>query len=175
MKNTKRILIALSILGAGFFAFSQEPEKKPTAADEMKKDRVEQITKADAPSIGVKTVTGAMANPIAGVANLATGLVSLEIKKAILRSDWQMTMTQKFAASAIGSHLSDRDKVKWTLTNYKYDGKVILILNRTGMTKTIADETIKQEPLIKWRKCGWDYLIFSNDDVESWAFSTDGK
>jgi hypothetical protein len=151
---------------------AQEPPR--TASEEAKQTRVEAITDASKRGIAISAVAGAVLSPAKGLTNLATGLLGMEIRKQIAGSPWVTTMTQKYASKYIAEYLTKRDKELWVAGNSKVDGKVILTLTSKAMTKEKADQTIKEEPLEKWRKCGWDYLVFAND-TETWAYSTDGK
>lgn len=164
----------------GFLMFAHLPQEAPptapkTAAEEASAEAGERARKRGTDAAAMTTVTLALrgANPISLGANFLTGMISAEIQSKVASSKWAMSNLQKGAADAIQKFLSKREKEPYSVTNSKFEGLIILTISASGITKEKADSILKEEPLWKWRKCGWDRLIFTNG-AEAWAFSTEG-
>lgn len=168
--------LALVLAVSGLSAQTPTTPPAPTAAQEAIESKVKEQRALDTKETAIKVVTSGLAtgSPVAAVAQLATGFISNAIKTSVMKSEWQMTMTQKFAAKAMASYLSKREKEEYKMTNSKAGEQIILTIEAKSMTKEKSDSMLAEEPLVKWRKCGWDWLVFSNG-TESWAYSTDGK
>lgn len=134
----------------------------------------EPVQKAETTKIVVDTAVGAMQSPVAGVANLTAGLISSGIKQSIMKSAWLEGKVQEKSAKMISEYLSKRNKETWTLTNHKVEDRIILAFEAKSVTKEVADALIKEEPLAKWKKLGWNYLLFTNG-VDSWLYPTESK
>lgn len=169
-----RLLIAPALICASLAA--QEPPKEvlSPAQEDAKKAKAESmdanVKPAAAVSTGVRMISSP--NPLAMGANLLTGVLSYEIQKRVASSSWAMTMTQKYSATAIAEYLSKREKEPYSVTNSKVENLVVLTFQAKGMTAEKADALFKEGDPVKFRKTGWDRVIYTNG-TEAWAFSTE--
>ncbi|HJV90993.1 MAG TPA: hypothetical protein VJ623_11865 [Holophagaceae bacterium] len=148
---------------------SLHAQQAPTAMDEAKKAKADSVAPVPA-----SAAVGAVANatsPVAAGATLLTGALSSEIKKKVEASTWAMTMTQKYAAKAIADYLSKQEKEPFEVTNSKVENLVILTFKSPGMTAEKALRLAKQDAMEKYRKTGWDRIIFTNG-TDAWAWDT---
>ncbi len=163
-------LVLLPVIAISITA--QAPTPSP-AKEEAKKEAAERIKKVDDAAVlvnaGISTLgPGGLIN---GAANLLTGVLSNEIKARIASSDWAMDMTQKYMASAITKVLTKREGEPYTCKNAKVDALLAFVIEAKGMTQEKAESFLKEEPLWKWRKCGYDRVVFTNGN-EAWGYDT---
>lgn len=156
----------------------QDPQSPPTppktASEEAREQQGEQAKQRGIKTAATTTTIQAIAagNPLSLGMNFLTGALSAGIQARVASSAWAMTAKQKGAAEGIQGFLTKREKEPYTLTNSKVEGLAVLTISAKGMTREKADSLIKEEPLPKWRSCGWDRLIFTNG-TDAWAISTE--
>ncbi len=133
--------------------------------------------KAAGQRVAGSAAPGAAANvlaaqgPVAAGAQILTGALSVEIQRRVAASSWTMTMTQKFAAAAIADFFSKREKQPFAAANAKVDGLVVLTFTTKAMDEAKARALFVEGDPVKWRKTGWDRVIFT-DGTSAWAFDT---
>lgn len=152
----------------------QEPQTLTPAQQDAKKAAQERVDKVILPGTIKTTVVNTLTTPIAPVAiasNVVAGVLSFEIQKAIAKSTWSMNMTQKFAAHFIAKSLSKQEHSDFIVTNSKFNNMIILTFESSCINEEVANRLARQEPMEKYRKCGWDRIIFTNGK-DAWAFDT---
>ena len=171
-----RLLLTL-ILGVPMLVAQEpgpapKPQQESPAQLEAKKAASERagstsgLTVANALVPQIRTL-----NPLAIGAGLVTGLLSAEIKSRVAGSSWAMNMTQKYSARAIADFLTKQEKEPFDVSNSKVDGLVILVFSAKGLTQDKADRLVRQEPMWKFRKTGWDRVVYTNG-TDYWAWDT---
>lgn len=170
--------LPLALVLCSSFGMAQEaapapkPDQESPAQIEAKKAAVErakansELTIANAVAPQITTL-----NPTAIGAGLITGLLSNAISTRVAGSTWAMNMTQKYSARAIAEFMSKQEKEPFEVSNSKVDGLVLLVFSAKGMTQEKAERLARQEPMWKFRKTGWDRVVFTNG-TDYWAWDT---
>jgi len=158
---------------ATVLAWGQEQPLSPAQRDAKKAagDRAEEVSKPGAVATTAIKVVGSGGNPIAAGAHILTGVISYELQKKIITSTWSMNITQKYAAKGIADFLTKQEKEPFEVVNSKVDGLVILTFTAKGIDQEKAERLARTEPMWKYRKTGWDRIIFTNGQ-EAWAWDT---
>ena len=174
--------IALALILAVSLVAAQEPvpSSQPAPSDdspaqkEAKKasgDKLTPIAVQGAVSGAIPNLIASHGNPAAMAATVLTGILTVEIKRQIASSTWAMNMTQKYAAKGIAEFMTKQESEPFEVTNSKVDGLVILSFSAKGITQEKADRLARQEPMWKFRKTGWDRIVFSNG-IDAFAWDT---
>lgn len=165
-----RLAVLHLVIGLSLVAQTPPPSPAQKAAREEASERTRQLSH---PATAISTGAAALGpgGLVAGGASLLTGLLSTEIKARVAGSNWVMNMTQKYMASAISEHLSKREGEPYTCKNAKLDDLIAFVIEAKGMTLAKAEAFLKEEPLWKYRKCGYDRVVFTNGD-QAWGFDT---
>lgn len=172
MRKLDPLCLVLLLVGAPHLPLVAQ---EPTAKEEFQKDRRESAQQIGNASTGARTVTGALSHGgIGAVSGLLTGLISTEMQKRLASSEMAMNLLQKGMADAISRFLTKREKEPYTCTAAKVEGLAVFTIKAPGMTQAKAEALIKEEPLLKYRKCGFDRVIFANE-VNCWGYDTAAK
>lgn len=172
MRKLESLCLVLLLVGTSRFPLVAQ---EPTAKEEFQKDRRDSAQQIGNASTGARTVTGALSHGGVGAfSGLLTGLISTEMQKRLASSEMAMNLLQQGMADAISRFLTRREREPYTCTAAKVEGLAVFTIKAPSMTQAKAEALIKEEPLMKYRKCGFDRVVFASEGG-CWGYDTAAK